>query len=78
MNQEERMEEALKSRQNVFEQDVIGSLNEIKVRHVEITQLFAIHRTEIWENLLFGGPRWETKNKHKRIYFLAGRRDGWL
>jgi hypothetical protein len=46
MNQEERMEEALKSRQNVFEQDVIGSLNEIKVRHVEITHLFAIHRTE--------------------------------
>jgi hypothetical protein len=31
MNQEERMEEALKSRQTTFEQDVIGSLNEIKV-----------------------------------------------
>ena len=25
------MEEALKSRQNVFEQDVVGCLNEIKV-----------------------------------------------
>jgi hypothetical protein len=37
MNQEERMEEALKSRQNVFEQDVIGCLNEIKVHHFETT-----------------------------------------
>lgn len=29
--QEERMEEALKTRQGAFEQDVIGCLNEIKV-----------------------------------------------
>ncbi len=35
--QEERMEEALKSRQNVFEQDVIGCLNEIKVRTAGLT-----------------------------------------
>ncbi len=37
--QEERMEEALKARQNALEQDIIGCLNEIKVNQGNIGEV---------------------------------------
>jgi hypothetical protein len=56
MNQEERMEEALKSRQNVFEQDVITSLNEIKVQLSQILILLHLFVQELfaWSILISG------------------------